>query len=289
MITGPLTLASTANALDIGFGGGSTTQYLNGGASNIQVYGTALTQPQIQQLYQQGMSSVPLLNAQVLSWFPLDGDTSDYSNPNPNNRTASVSSNILYYSISLNPPGWTPSISGYGVYFNGATSYIATGTTAGLPLGSSARSVFAWVYPSSLAGVETIYNYCGNGGSDNCASIGFQGNQVEFSTYNHAFVGLTATPNTWHFVGYTYSTGSTSVTLYLDGQSLTGSITNPLNTGTSISASFIGIGFISSYPLQGSIADVQVYNSALNSNQISQLYYSGMPLSQTISVPLGVT
>jgi hypothetical protein len=37
----------------------------------------------------------------------------------------------------------------------------------------------------------------------------------------------------------------------------------------------------------GTIADVQVYNAALNSQQVSQLYNSGLPISQSINIPLG--
>ncbi len=75
-------LAMSANALVIGCSASAnacpgTSNALNGSLAGVQLYGTALTHRQIAGLYQNGAFSMP--DAGVSAWWPLDGDTNDYS------------------------------------------------------------------------------------------------------------------------------------------------------------------------------------------------------------------
>lgn len=152
------------------------------------------------------------------------------------------------------------------------------------PVGSSARSEFAWIYYTGNNPHWVINVYGGTTGGS-CTYNGVSGLLVGSSNQNLYFVGcnddyssaFVVTPNVWHFVGYTYSAGATSVTLYLDGKSLTGGISYPLNTqqGTFDIGNFSGF---TNYwaPFQGMMSDVQLYNASLDSTQANAIYQSGI-------------
>lgn len=289
VLSGPLFLASTANAFDIG-ACQSCGQYMDGGASNIQIYSGALTQGQIQQLYQQGISSTPLLNAHILSWFPLDGDTNDYSNQND----AGIATNVVYYSQNINPPYQTPSISGYGMYFNGQTSNVVISNP--MRLSNPAVTVSAWVYPVSSHNAGNFQEVANNSGAYGLG-IDKNGNmEAYFSVRTSAWQTPVNTvyslnTNSWYMLTGVYNGTGTygTLDLYVNGILVANSIIAAASLYSS--AGISSIGSYSSSPFSnifnGTIADVQVYNSALNSQQVSQLYDAGLPISQTVTVPMG--
>ncbi|MEM3482798.1 MAG: LamG domain-containing protein, partial [Candidatus Micrarchaeaceae archaeon] len=62
-----------------GWQSGFPTRYFSGSMSNYQIYNTALSAGQIQQLYQEGIGGAPLANAGLVGWWPLNGNANDYS------------------------------------------------------------------------------------------------------------------------------------------------------------------------------------------------------------------
>ncbi|MCL5099784.1 MAG: LamG domain-containing protein [Candidatus Marsarchaeota archaeon] len=58
---------------------GRWDRYFNGSIANVQIYSTALSQAQVSQLYQEGISGTPISNAGLVGWWPLDGNANDYS------------------------------------------------------------------------------------------------------------------------------------------------------------------------------------------------------------------
>lgn len=56
-----------------------TQFYFNGSISNIQVYNTSFSAAQISQLYLSGINGQPLDTKHIVGWWPLDGNTNDYS------------------------------------------------------------------------------------------------------------------------------------------------------------------------------------------------------------------
>ena len=177
--------------------------------------------------------------------------------------------------------------------FNGANSYISTGIS-GLPLGNSARSVFAWIYweGPSTSSRSTVYgygNYQGGTGEGAALEIVPSGNAgklyFESDILNAADSKNLVPINRWVFVGYTYAAGSSNtMTFYVGGQNFTLSMGGQLNTQlpatdqANIGKDSGGI----SYNFNGMIADVQVYNISLNRQQVIQLYQGGafgMPIN----------
>ncbi len=87
--------------LEIGSWNSGCGDPFNGMISNVQVYNTALSQNGIKALYQEGISGAPINLRNLVGWWPLNGDTNDYSG-NGNNG---VPGNIIYVSqYSYTPP-----------------------------------------------------------------------------------------------------------------------------------------------------------------------------------------
>ncbi|MGC8538330.1 MAG: LamG-like jellyroll fold domain-containing protein [Candidatus Micrarchaeia archaeon] len=57
----------------------TTGGYFKGDIANMQIYNTVLSPSQIQQLYQSGIAALPISNAGLIGWWPLDGNANDYS------------------------------------------------------------------------------------------------------------------------------------------------------------------------------------------------------------------
>ena len=60
------------------------TEWWNGTISNVQIYNTSLTANQIQALYLQGIGGAPMKLQNLVGWWPLNGNSNDYSGNNNN-------------------------------------------------------------------------------------------------------------------------------------------------------------------------------------------------------------
>ncbi len=72
----------------------------NGLLSNVQIYGTALTAPQIMQLYTEGIDGAPAAGANMVGWWPLDGNANDYTI----HGNGGYSSGVTYSSMNTYVP-----------------------------------------------------------------------------------------------------------------------------------------------------------------------------------------
>ena len=66
--------------------------YFNGSIANVQIYNTSLSQAQIDTLYQEGISALPIPGNSLVGWWPLNGNAQDYSGYNNNGQAT----NVLY-------------------------------------------------------------------------------------------------------------------------------------------------------------------------------------------------
>ncbi len=165
--------------------------------------------------------------------------------------------------------------------FNGANSFISTGST-GLPVGSAARSVFIWTYyKGPYSSVDAAYTY-GTWIAGELSSIEiFDSNIVFNAAGGQSFTSSFAPPNdTWQFIGYTYAAGSNQITIYDNGQSQTGALIGPLNTvlpsaNQSVISGRSGTSLHGDPYWNGLLSDLQVYNTSLSKQQVIQLYQNG--------------
>jgi hypothetical protein len=72
----------------------------NGSIANVQIYNTALTDQEIQYLYQQGLGGGPVRLQNLVAWWPLNGDAKDYSG---NNLHGTIKGGVTFVQ-NYNPP-----------------------------------------------------------------------------------------------------------------------------------------------------------------------------------------
>ena len=72
----------------------------NGLIANTQVYNTALSDQEIQYLYQQGLGGGPVRLQNLVAWWPLNGDAKDYSG---NNNHGTINGGVTFVQ-NYNPP-----------------------------------------------------------------------------------------------------------------------------------------------------------------------------------------
>lgn len=163
-------------------------------------------------------------------------------------------------------------------------------TKANLPAGTATRTLQAWVKPSDT-GCRYFAGYGGNY-TDGQFSVGNCGNSVLVSLYSddHSFFSpRNIADGNWHLITaemtYSTTTGTSSITAYLDGQKLGTQTANAPNTQ-------VGTGMdVGNYPngccYDGGIADLAVYPSALSVTQINALMTASG--NATPAAPTGVT
>ncbi len=83
-------IGNTQNLI-IGPQGGSYS--INGSVANVQVYDASLTANQVQYLYQEGIGGAPIYLQHLVGWWPLNGDTNDYSGNNNNGVPTNIAFN----------------------------------------------------------------------------------------------------------------------------------------------------------------------------------------------------
>ncbi len=71
------------------FSGGSFN--VNGLLANVQVYNTSLSANEVSALYSEGIGGAPVQLNNLVGWWPLNGDTKDYSGNNNNGVPTAVS------------------------------------------------------------------------------------------------------------------------------------------------------------------------------------------------------
>ncbi|MCL5262302.1 MAG: LamG domain-containing protein, partial [Candidatus Marsarchaeota archaeon] len=254
--------------------------YFNGSIANVQIYNNSLSPAQISQLYHEGISGIPLNNRGLAGWWPLDGNANDYLvYANGGTANSIVFSNAQ---IAIAATGSMPVAN-----FNGVSSYVDAGNPASLQFSSGTTMVLsAWVkiincnHAGAIIGHGTssyiLYYYPAAGGTCN----------INFASSNVANIGtgVPITTGAWHNVVVVNNIG-TNVYIYIDGTQYgpytftnTYSYTEDLRIGDSQSDS--------GYFFNGSIADLQIYNTSLTQQQVQQLYAQGLPLYSKVNISL---
>ena len=239
--------------------------YFSGSIANTKLYSKLLSDSEIQQNYFQGNivtgSLVFMVDANNLISYPKSG-TSTYS------LTGSIIGTLTNgVGFNNNNGGtWT---------FDGVDDYITFPNDSSLNLTQTGGAVSAW-FKTNVNAVGSI-----NGNlvaKTNTYTDGYWltkfNNKLRISLYgsgNLEMIGTkTITDDVWHYVVGTWT--SNQLSLYVDGVLDTSqsynftftTATNPLYIGRQNTA---GEGYF-----KGNIADVQIYNKALTSDEVQQNY-----------------
>ena len=163
----------------------------------------------------------------------------------------------------------------YVAQFNGVSTYVEMSQIPSSTLGANAKTVAAWIYPTSYSGEDGIVVTGPSGGGSTGQSFRFVINsngQLGLDVSDGiAYTSLVAPLNKWSFVVATYYNNNYLVYLQATSQSLSLPVQNLVQGYI-----YIGFNFINNYYFSGSIANVQIYNTALSSNDIQALYQEGI-------------
>ena len=147
-------------------------------------------------------------------------------------------------------------------------------STFGLPFGSASRTVAAWVSFGSTNGVRVIFDYGAKGPQKRYAM--YVDSASAFGVSNDATNYWSPIPlangTRWYHLTTTFD--GISLQLYKDGSSVyRGS--NITDIATTDSGVFVlGASLYGLEPMTGKLDDVRIYNRALSSTEVAQLYAS---------------
>ena len=76
---------------------------LNGYIANVQIYNTSLSANQITALYQEGIGGAPIELTHLVGWWPLNGNTNDYSGNKNNGKEYNIGYSSTWYKTYFAP------------------------------------------------------------------------------------------------------------------------------------------------------------------------------------------
>jgi hypothetical protein len=202
----------------------------------------------------------------LIAYWPLSNNSVADLSGNGNNGTAS---SITTSADRFGNPGGAS-------YFNGTSSYISIPDQASLRLHSTDFTISAWV---KLSGPSTGSSIVTKriGGNSTGYGMGISSTNVTFGPGGGVAAIATATVDTgrWYMVSAVYTLSNSTVKLYLNGV-LVNTTTNFASPGTLTPLLYIGRDDpstgTSGYFFKGSMSDIRMYNRAVTSTEVSELY-----------------
>lgn len=295
-LVGTDTFTDTMAAYDdiLYIGGINGTSNYEGSIDEAKVYPYARTINQIKADYNAGKShistsqgtSTNMGNSKNIS-EALNNGLVAYWKMDENSGTSIIDSSGSSYTANFgtgtSSPSWSAGKFGIGTSFNGSTNYISIGSTDTLNFTSS-FTLSAWVKTSQTVSSGNYPAIAGKGflqsGTNGYGLFinGDDSNKVTFQARNNNTIstalGISISDNKWHHVVGVRNHETNTSYIYVDGQ-LINSNTTALSAGYSSSRNF-GIGMRNgsnwSFPFNGMIDEVRVYDRALNNNEIQNLY-----------------
>ena len=279
--------ASTLNTTDFqisGRDGGGVN--LIGDVSNVSIFNTELSSPQVEAIYNNG-SPNDISSLNPVSWWKLnaadtfDSSTStwtinDYGSGSNDGTSSGMTSANLVQSDLQHTSGYSP----YALDFDGTNDYLDLGTSLSLP---NEYTISSWInINNTTAGAKVIVYK----GSNSSYEFGLEVNRTsgKLSTLG-ASSGPVFTSNTtlaagvWYHAALTKAVvgGTKTYTFFLNGQ--------PDGTGTTtVAPNYIGgitaigrFGSSSGGYFNGEISNLALWNSVLTSTQITEIYNQGVP------------
>jgi hypothetical protein len=269
------------------------TQYFEGKLSNVQIFNTALPATgsnSVETLYNNGSPLTSMSGFTSLQgWWKLDASATydsstttwtipdDSTNSNDGTSSGMTQANLVQSDLSFTS-GYSP----YALDFDSASSdYIQCSTLTNYDDGDFSVSI--WLYRESGVLYGRVI-----GNSTASSRAGF-----DIATINTNILFSRRTPtkqastnyidiltyNTWHNVVGTYNDSTGDLKLYLDGVlKITVSATSSSIPYSSVE---LAMGTTATVPhsqfLSGKLSNASIWNTALTSAQVTEIYSEGIP------------
>ena len=268
--------------------------YYNGKLSNVQIFNTELPATgsnSVETLYNNGSPLTSMTGfTSLVSWYKLNAsDTYDGTNWTIEDHAGSndgTSSGMTQANLVQSDLSFKTSYSPYALSFDAAgTDRINFGNPTNLQITSS-FSVSVWINQTTQQ--DSIVISKDAFGTDRCWSLwsnGYQSNNfVIFSifdssnTYFNVFSNIRVDDGKWHHLTAVYEAGN-SVKIYIDGSlNNTNSTSIPSSIANKNADIILGESHTSGYyEFGGSISNCSIWNTALTSSQVTELYSEGIP------------
>jgi len=262
------------------------TRFFNGLIDDVKIYPYARTADQIKQDYNSrgslkgtsaNLSSASnnsnLSDGLVGYWKMDEGVGTTTTDSSGNNITGTFSGSTL--------PDWSSGKYGVGVSFNGVNNYIDIGNSSPIRNFTNQITVSVWAKYSAYGGGGQSYSVLAVKGTPWTFLMENPSNKIRFRVTAGgqdlaAADSQTHNLNQWyHFVG-TYD--GQNIKMYKDGM-LVGTTPATGNLGVNDVSAKIGTFTGTTYNFNGLIDEVRIYNRALSSTEVYQLYeYAPEPL-----------
>ncbi len=265
----------------VGYRGDAGGYYFPGVIDEPRIYSRALSDSEVQMLYQAGAgdkfnsadSQVSPLDKGLVGYWKLDdGSGTSAADTSGNGNTGTLT----------NGPSWTTGKIIGATNFDGVNDYIDAGTGASLDVGGTKNltiSVWTKKTTGSDSGMVLVNKgQSSNGGYD--LGIGVDGcsaHQLSISKPGRTWVctGTFPQDTNWHHVVEVWS--STGGVVYVDG-AVSGTSGDTAPFGSYSGSLKIGMQYDgTSNPFNGSLDEVRVYNRALSPDEVSKLYQTTAP------------
>ncbi|MDP3988716.1 MAG: LamG domain-containing protein, partial [bacterium] len=164
---------------------------------------------------------------------------------------------------------------GQGLEFDGVDDYVDAGNMGSFP---SAGAISFWMNPSVVVDNNNAFDTANN------ANTGIRFEEASTGSFKvviayvgasdiHTYLASGLAVGVWRHVTLTWNTGTNTVVGYLDGLQVFSE--SQTNWPTTLPAVTIGAGLTRSRLWNGSLDDVRIYNRALSTDEVNQLYQLG--------------
>jgi len=174
---------------------------------------------------------------------------------------------------------------GAALNFDGTDDYIDLGNPPSLQITKN-QTISMWIYPTDVSARRNPYAKAYGGEGTITQEIGADGTNCNLSYYygtnggnstpyqGFSTVGNPIAKNTWTYISFVRDLTAMKLRWYING-SLSGETDANYSSATAGSlTAYIGNGYVSKYA--GKIDEVRIYDRALSTNEIKQLYYSNL-------------
>jgi RHS repeat-associated protein len=269
------TMANNTQPLVIGQDG--TSSPFNGTIDDVALYSSALNANQVSNHYLLGSAACPTGSSPYAqSITGVTGLLGYWRFGESSGTTAcdTVGKDPGSYQggFTLAQSGATNSDSDTAVKLNGTTGWVSVPLLSSLDTGDT-FTIEGWVKRGTVGGTASQVIASKQGSSwtlsfNTANKLVLQGGSTTITTSSGAVSDTTA----WHHVAATKA--GSSVHLYIDGQDVTGTVTNATLANSSSPLAIGQTGAGGSW-FNGSLDDIALYNSALTASQIAAHYQAG--------------
>jgi len=264
--------------------------YCDGKISNVSIFSTELTSPQVEIIYNNGAPN-DISSLSPVGWYKLNAaDTfnsststwtiNDYGSGSNDGTSSGMDSSNLIVSDLQHTSGFSP----YALDFSGITANLKTNT---IPAQTNTVTLSVWVKRTGATGTSAgVFGVRNSGGPMGtfgvCWDLAFltTTNKIEFriadTTYRTVAQNTAMPDNTWtHVVGVA---DGTNIKLYINGVLQTDTDTYSSNLLTpSTNIRFAAQGPSGSNPFNGQLSNCARWNVGLTQAEVTEIYNQGVP------------